>query len=337
MEMAMTFKELNWIGAEFSLFVPFDVKNSFGTGNFGNKCEYKVIGSRGPGHIYFLRSYKQVPHYFPLAVAEGAKVDVDRYGQLSRSIVLVALPKCTLIDLGITSDEFEDKTFENEIDGKVLAYSLELLNKFAAKYAQVTNDFWVSIPTKEEILSHKIIRADRGSKRIPTLKMFPEKTYFSGGKGHFISTTKDCLLREMLREESPDTVDLLLLSAKDFISREQFALAIVQCAVAFEYYIYNDLIEFPSKTKRKQFMDKHTKKPDCGCHIGINEFCRTGISEFLGIEFSSTGEFENIVSNVTSVRNKIVHGTPVKVDKEQADLAISSTINAIGYLEKRRL
>lgn len=323
-------EQLKYIEVEFLVFVPFDVQDSFNSDDLA----YEVNGESGKVKIQFERVYAPVPQRFPLGMAMGAKIEVDRYGQLSRSVVRVQLPRTTVVKLGITQSHWKNRSAQSEIESKALGYSLELLNKFTEKYAEVTGDFWVTSPRKNDVLSHKISYQYNLGAGGTSQKMLPTPTNFSGGKGHFITPEQDELLRSKLLSKETDAVTALLLSAKDFDNKELFGLAIVQCAIAFEFFVYNEAISFPSKRKKKNFINLHTKKTPCGCHIGINAFCGTGLSEHLGIDFASTAEFDSVTSNVTSVRNKIVHGEVISLDADKSATAISSTEQAISYLRR---
>lgn len=319
-----SYSQLKVFEVEFAVFVPFDVKDSFEDSLY----KYEVKGAKGEGFVHFRRDYSPISQHFPVSIAEGAEIDVDRYGQLSRSVVRVEIPKTTLEKLGVTEQNWSSPAHES----KFLVYALELMNKFSRLYAEVTGDFWVSIPTKNEILCHTtrpIFNLGAGG---CSTRMLPVPTNFSGGKGHFITQEQDSSLRQKLIGSQSDTVAELILSAKDFASRELFKLAVVQCAIAFEYYVYNELLQFPSKTKKKKFMDHHTKNSECGCHVGINAFCKSGIREYLEFDFSETDEFIGVTKNVTSVRNKIVHGESVDVSYDQTQEAVSVTIAAISLL-----
>lgn len=323
-------EQLKYIEVEFLVFVPFDIQDSFGNDDLA----YEVKTNIGKGNIQFERVYAQVPQRFPLGLAEGAKIEVDRYGQLSRSVVRVQIPRTTLVKLGVTQEDWRERSKQNQIENKALSYSLELLSKFVEKYAEVTGDFWVTSPRKNDVLSHQVRYEYNLGTGSSSQKMLPTPTSFSGGLGHFISEEQDEVLRNKLRSGETDAVTLLMLSAKDFNHKEQFGLSIVQCAIAFEFFIYNEAISFSSNTQKNKFINKHTKKSECGCHIGINAFCITGLSEHLSIDFASTTEFQNVTKNVTSVRNKIVHGKIVKLNAEKSALAISSTEDAISFLRR---
>ncbi|PSU19937.1 hypothetical protein CTM97_18540 [Photobacterium phosphoreum] len=323
-------EQLKYLEIEFLAFVPFDIQDSF----TNDELAYEVYGVYGKVKIQFERVYDPVPQHFPLGIAKGAKIEVDRYGQLSRSVVRVQVPRTTLVKLDVSQKDWENRSKQSEIEDKALTYSLGLFNKFTEKYAEVTGDFWVTSPRKNDVLSHQIkyeFNIGTGGK---SQKMMPIPVNFSGGVGHFVSEDQDEMLRKKLRSDETDAVTSLLLSAKDFDHKEQFGLAIVQCAIAFEFFVYNEAISFKSNTKKKNFIKEHTKKSECGCHIGINAFCNTGLSEHLGINFSDTVEFQNVTNNVTSVRNKIVHGEVVKLSAEKSTQAISSTQSAINYLRK---
>lgn len=323
-------EQLKYLEIEFLVFVPFDVQDSFNN----DELAYVVTGAHGKVSFQLERVYAQVPQRFPLGLAQGAKIEVDRYGQLSRSVVRVQVPRTTLVKLGVSSNDWCDRSKQRDIEDKALKYSLELFNKFTEKYAEVTGDFWVTSPRKNDVLSHQIKYEFNIGTGGTSQKMLPTPASFSGGIGHFISEEQNEILRKKLLSDETDAVTSLLLSAKDFDNKKQFDLAIVQCAIAFEFFVYNEAISFTSNTKKKKFIKEHTKKSECGCHIGINAFCNTGLSEHLGIDFSDTVVFQNVTKNVTSVRNKIVHGEVVKLSAEKSVQAISSTESAIDYLRK---
>jgi hypothetical protein len=156
--------------------------------------------------------------------------------------------------------------------------------------------------------------------------------HFSGGEGHFISTEKDNLLREKIYEDKPDYVSQLVLSAKDFHNRKQYSLAIIQCSIAFEYFVCNAISPLTSRNKIK----KQTKKPDCGCHVGISQLCETGLKELFGIDFGQSEIYQSLSRDVLRQRNLIVHG---EMNVELTDggtlAAISVTESAIVWLSEK--
>jgi len=318
------FSSIHGIFINFLSFVPFDVANSHTPR--GKDNAYRVYENDSAVELRFQRVYKQQPGMYPISYAPGGKLEVDRYGQLSRSNVIVCITPKILNFHGITEQEFID----GEATHILLELALHYFSRFIDSYMEATGQFWVSVPSKSEIVSCLIQIQYYSGDAIDIKSPLIAPVHFSGGKGHFINAEEDKVLRDKFNSGQKDQVTQLLLSAKDFEHREQFELVIIQCAIAFEYYIYNKINKLTSKTKIK----KHTKNPDCGCHSGVNQLCETGLNALFNIDFGSTEQFQNLSQKVLKIRNRIVHGdNHVTVGKTEAAEAISVTEAAIGWLE----
>ena len=212
----------------------------------------------------------------------------------------------------------------------LLDLALHFFTRFTRSYAEVTGQFWVSSPSRKEIVSCNI-QIHYFSGEVTEIKSpLIAPVHFSGGKGHYISDIQEVDLRNKLKHTKPDQVSQLLLSAKDFHYKEQYELTIIQCSIAFEYFVYNSITPLTSKTKIKKWL----KKPDCGCHVGIQQLCIKGLKELFNIDFGSRYEFLELSSKVLNIRNKIVHGDRgINVSNKNALDAIGITEKAIGWLK----
>lgn len=308
---------------EFMSFIPFDVKNSHEQSL--NINAYRVNDGEDEAELRFKRIYSKTPGIYGIEYAEGGKLEVDRYGQLSRSMVTVCFTGSVLKNKCITEEDLKTGN-ETHI---LLDLALHFFGRFTRNYAEATDEFWVNYPTRKEIVScHiEIVNVNERVTRIQSPLLAP--VHFSGGKGHFISEDQDKSLRNKNNTGNPDQVSQLLLSARDFHYKGQYELTIVQCSIAFEYFVYNSISNLTSKKQIK----KRTKNPDCGCHVGVTQLCKIGLKDLFDIDFGSTDEFDDLSKKVLRIRNLIVHGdSGVSVSDEAALSAITITESAISCL-----
>ncbi|AEX21751.1 hypothetical protein VEJY3_06285 [Vibrio sp. EJY3] len=317
---------IHGIYINFLSFVPFDVADSHLFE--GKQNAYRVSENGSIVEIRFQRIYQQQPGIYAISYAPGGKLDVDRYGQLSRTNVTVCLTPKILESNGI---EESDLTNGKATD-ILLELALRYFSRFTDAYRESTGQFWVSVPSKSEVVSCLIQVQYFSGEAIDIMSPLLAPVNFSGGKGHFISPEQDRVLRAKFGSGEKDQVSQLLLSAQGFEHSEQYELVIIQCAIAFEFYIYNRINELTSKTQIK----KQTKKPECGCHTGVNQLCETGLKALFKVDFGATDQFTHLSENILKVRNRIVHGdSTVSVTKTAATEAISVTKQAIDWLENR--
>ncbi|MGR6837927.1 hypothetical protein ACU5DF_02010 [Aliivibrio wodanis] len=212
------------------------------------------------------------------------------------------------------------------------------LRLFIKQYVQVTEQFWVRPVTETELLSYDIeailTNMQKSVLKVPIAEMIDTRP-----ESHYISEDKNNELKVALKKPKNDKVKQLILSAENFKLYEENELAIVQCALAFEMYIYNQLeIAIDKSITTKSQVNKHRKKDKkadgCSCHVGIQKICEVGLKKMLDIDFGSTTEFSAMKDNVIRLRNDIVHGNDISVDSVTAELAISATKSALEYLNK---
>ena len=261
------------------------------------------------------------------------RIDFDTFGQLSRSIVEISFSPSQI------DTRYYSELTNQELKHKYLSEKArEFLGIFIKQYVQVTEQFWVRPVTQTEVLSYDVeiffSSAQKAAIRVPIAEMIDTRS-----ESHHLSEEKNDELITALKEPKTDKVKQLIMSAENFKLYEEHELAIVQCALAFEMYIYKHLeIAIEKKITTISQVKKHKKKDKkvdgCSCHVGIQKICEIGLKNMLDIDFGNTEEFDAMRSNVILLRNNIVHGNDISVDADSAELAISSTKNALNYLAK---
>jgi len=101
-----SFRLIHSIYIQFLSFVPFDVKDSHE--KIFEKNAYKIKDdNRANVYLRFQRIYSDQPGIHPINYAQGGKLEVDRYGQLSKSLVTICFTPQILLNYKINEDDFK--------------------------------------------------------------------------------------------------------------------------------------------------------------------------------------------------------------------------------------
>ena len=280
----------------------------------------------------FKRIYADKLPLHNIKMPPKGRIDFDSFGQLSRSIVEI-----TFSPQQINSTKYAALTNNEERHSFLSEEARCFLGIFIKKYTQVTGQFWVRTISKTELLSYDI---ETFSTTMIKTKLNVNMTAMidTREESHYISRDDEHRLIKAMKQPHSSKVMQLLLSAQSFLLYEENELAIVQCALAFEMFIYRNLEiavkkGITSKTKVNKSKKKDKITDGCNCHVGIQQICENGMKSMLDIDFGSTVEFSEIRDDVIKLRNLIVHGEDITIDNITAQKAINATKKALEYLE----
>lgn len=236
--------------------------------------------------------------------AAGASLEIDRYGQISHTVVKI------IFDSQFINSDLVDKSLLVVQHNKVFEQSLLFLNKFIKSYRIVSDHFFINPITRNDILNYEYHLIDSAGEISTSLVVCTQKIEFLGGKNKIIDDQANEYLKKLLVDDDDHFFEDLDLSVYENYDKGYYNIALIQCAILFEYFVYSTLKNRFHWSNNKS--DRYKKCEVCGGIIGIYEICTRGLKSDLGIDFGSTIEFKNFNENVIKIRNKIVHGNSLK-------------------------
>ena len=307
---------------EFTMPYALDIQNCTSPEHKGTY--FIVVIKDIPAMIRFERIFVEQPTT-PGVIFTPGRIENDRYGLISKTKVQIWFDKQTFdspdsLDAILSKEEF----YENS--------ARIYINKFVSDYRHITLEFWMRPLTSTDILAYRFILFAPNQEAITVNKLINRHpVHFNGGEEFSLPPDQEAILRKSLLADSVNLFDDLCLSIIDNFDKESYNIALIQCAILFENFIYSTLKKHLSKTK----LDKLKKKEACGCLVGISEICERGIKQEFGLDFGSTDEYIAFKENVLKLRNLIVHGELIsELDKPDCSIAIESTHKAITYIKQ---
>ena len=307
---------------EFKIPFALDLEDSFDKEDLGKG--YKIDIDDVPVMIRTKRNYNENSSLNGAKIAPYSKIEKDRFGILSTTTVQVWFYQQSFNSPRIEKDMIRLMPLQ------FLPLALEYLNKLIRVYKQVKFESWIPQLTEREILALNCILIDNNREEERVTVTINQPVTFNGGKNFSHTPIEDKLLRNSLVKNDINLQLELVLAADNNFDRMEYNLALIQCAIRFENYVYTYLNGKLSNTK----LNNIKKKEPCGCLSGIYEVCTKGILSCFGFDFGNTDEFKAFHEKVLKIRNDLVHGERLdSITKEQCSEAIKATSNALMRFE----
>lgn len=203
-------------------------------------------------------------------------------------------------------------------------------------------------------ISHYRVIADRpyvGSVTMPMIHSFTVTTQFEDGSrttqqygassgplrgmGGAIPDDQDQELREAVASpRPPDLAKTLDANIRDYLSLQNWRLAIIESAVAFEAWLSSFLrLKFDANGLSPEEIDQKFLTAR-GLPRSITSIAKNLVNEAINFDFASSTEYAAWEVDVRDIRNDVVHGKRFDISKHEAERAYSSMKSAISVIEQ---
>lgn len=148
------------------------------------------------------------------------------------------------------------------------------------------------------------------------------------GMGGSIPDEEDLKLREAVSSPYPPNIhDTLDANIRDHLDLQEWRLAVVESAVAFEAWLSRFLRDQLSSQGRSNIDELFLNSR--GLPKSISSIAQNLVKEVTGFDFGQSNEYSEWASKVRDLRNDLVHGKIFDVSQAQANGAYSSVKAAI--------
>ena len=207
--------------------------------------------------------------------------------------------------------------------------AVQAINHFIDHYRVIANRPYVGPVTMAVIQSFIVTTEFEDGEQI-------QQHYGTGsgplhGMGGAIPDVEDLKLREAVSSPQPPSIhDTLDANIRDHLDLQEWRLAVIESAVAFEAWL--------SRFLRDQLVSQGRSNIDelflnsRGLPKSITSIAQNLIKEVTGFDFELSNEYSDWAFNVRDLRNDLVHGKIFDVSQAQASEAYSSVIAAIACI-----
>lgn len=212
--------------------------------------------------------------------------------------------------------------------------SVQAINHFIAHYRVIANRPYINFITMQVVQRFMVTTEYEDGEQ-------KQQHYGTGsgplhGMGGSISDSEDEALRRAVAIAEPPSLDQTLdANIRDCIDLQDWRLAVIEAAVAFEAWVSRFLrrrLEQASVTDIEQrFLDSR------GYPRSITNIAQRMVEEVTGFAFGTTAEFTAWSLHVRNLRNEVVHGKRFHVTQVEAlkayetiKLAIAAIKNSAG-------
>lgn len=314
-------EKLKNIIVTFMLHFPLDLKDCYEANDEGEP--YLVVIDGNPAKLHVKRHYQCANAYNGVEFAPFSLIEQDRYGLMSKTEIQMWFYRPTFDSIIV------EQSATYPINQKMFELTIEYLNNFINKYRRITRQFWIPSVRENDIISYKFILLDHNGETEISSFTSAQSVQINAGEHFFLSHEQEIAIRNQLTNNRDDLHDDLRLSIHNNFEQGYYNIAIIQCAILFESWVYSRL-----KVKLSEIQFKTIKNNDnCGYMSGIYEVCTRGLKDVLGLDFGATNEFNDLHTNVLRIRNELVYGETLEpISHNQCHQAIVATLVALQYL-----
>ncbi|MBJ6141755.1 hypothetical protein [Hymenobacter sp. BT559] len=259
----------------------------------------------------------------PFTVNGTAIFPGDRLGKLTHTIVAAQIP------IDKVRDDFKWDT------GLFCDLAVDAVNRFVAHYKVKSgwpSDWLAFIPslTSPMVMEFKVLTT------LVDNRTFIER--YLDMSGLVMSTIPENIAVDLkavlLTNEEPDLIATYYLQIDNRISIKDWRSVAIDSAVLFESWLTTKLKSIyksqglSGKQIKLKFSIGEERRP-----MAALDIVTLLLPEILGFEFKDTEQCKELLKNVFTLRNHVVHGRRFKVTKFEAELSYSTVKQAIGYID----
>lgn len=210
--------------------------------------------------------------------------------------------------------------------------AVQAINHFIDHYRVIADRPYIGQVTMAVIQSFMVTTEFEGGEQI-------QQHYGTGsgplhGMGGAIPDDQDLKLREAISNPNPPSIhETLDANIRNHLDLQEWRLAVIESAVAFEAWISRHLREQLSSQGRSNidaiFLNSR------GLPKSITSIAQNLVREITGFDFGNTNEYAEWESNVRDIRNDLVHGKIFDVSRIQANRAYSSVKAAVTCIKEQ--